>query len=234
MPESEPAKGAAKKTTKREKSKKGTPAGKASAEGDVGEPDQTPTEEAEQVAPASPRKGLLGRLRRRSDSPAENNEEDSPEAVAENTDEAPAEPPRDPSREVLAGALHHLYRGGSGVLHTALVQHLGLADTRAAKRALDEAGIPYRTGVRTPAGNGPGVHRSDFPPLSPASGSPQGTDVVAGQPANTNANNTANTPGKGSAVEGNVWTAEELAQGYRWVQDPAKPCAWQIEHLTKN
>jgi hypothetical protein len=225
---------------KKPQGKKGAPAAKAAKKDDV---DEIPADEAKQATPAPPRKSLLGRLRRRPgspaaqspaaapDGPAEDDEEGTPEEVDEDAGEAP----RGPSREDLIGALHHLYRGGSGVLHTALVEHLGLADSRAAKRALDEAGIAYRTGVRTPAGNGPGVHRDDVPPLPPAQGSPQGADVVAGQPANANANNAANPPGEGLCVEGTVWTSAELAQGYRWVQDdPTKPTAWKIEYRDKN
>lgn len=151
------------------------------------------------------------------------------EAPPGQLEEAPPEPPNSPSRETLTRALHHLYQGGSGVLHTALVQHLGLADSQAAKRALGEAGIPYRAGVRTPAGNGPGTHRSDFPPLPPTPGPPQGTDVGAGQAANTNTNNAANTPREGFGVSATEWTPDEAAQGYRWVQDLTRSCAWKIQ-----
>jgi hypothetical protein len=239
VPEDKPAKKAVAK--KKAEGKKGAPAGKTATKKDeAGEADDAPADEPKQAAPAPPRKGLLGRLRRRPDSPAdpaddpaEDDEEGASEEADEDAGDAPAEAPRDPSREALIGALHHLYRGGSGVLHTALVQHLGLADSRAAKRALDGAGIAYRPGVRTPAGNGPGVHHDDIPPLPPAQGSPQGS-VVAGQPANANANNAANAPEEGSGVEGTVWTSAELAQGYRWVQDPTKPAAWSIEYRAEN
>lgn len=76
------------------------------------------------------------------------------------------------------------------VLLTALRDELELPGTKAVKLLLDEARVPWRAGVRTRAGNGPGVHRDDLPALSPASeGAPVGV-VGPGQDANTNANNT--------------------------------------------
>ncbi|MFJ6014505.1 hypothetical protein [Streptomyces sp. NPDC092952] len=195
--------------------------------------------------PQPSRKGRLVRRLGRRTAPAEEPPADQDEADDETPEEDPAEAeeegpeegpeeveeeaPETPSSEDVIRALHHLYRGGSGVLHTALAQHLQLPHTRAVKEVLAEAGIACRPGVRTPAGNGPGVHRDNIPPLPPSQGDPQGVDVVAGQPANANANNTNNGPEGGLCVEGTVWTSTELEQGYRWVQDPVKPCAWKIE-----
>ncbi|MFE3378762.1 hypothetical protein [Streptomyces anulatus] len=144
--------------------------------------------------------------------------------------EVAAEASPGPSREDLIRGLHHLYRGGSGVLHTALAQHLALPDTRALKRVLDGAGIPYREGVRTPVGNGPGTHHEDIPPLPFPQGSPQGGGVAAGQSANANANNTANAPGEGLSTQGNEWTPAERKQGFRIVPNPeGGPAASRVE-----
>lgn len=87
-------------------------------------------------------------------------------------------------------ALQFLGRGGANVLLTELRKELGVADTKAVKALLDEKGVRWREGVRTPAGNGPGVHRDDIPPLSPVGGDPVEGVVVAGEDANANANNT--------------------------------------------
>ncbi|WP_284576733.1 hypothetical protein [Streptomyces sp. 2P-4] len=245
VPERKPAKQAAKgKTAKDEKVEKTT------KEKVPAKPDDAPAAVEKEDAPAAPRKGLLARLaalrETPDDAPAETPdeapEEDDDEAPDEDDDGAPedagdtpAAPPEDPpagpppapSRDTLIRALHHLYRGGSGVLHTTLRAHLSLPDTRAVKRLLDEAGITYRNGVRSPAGNGPGTHHHDFPPLPPSQGSPQGAGVVAGQPANNNNANIANAPEEG----GDRWTAEEIAKGYRFVPDPERgPTAWIIQH----
>jgi hypothetical protein len=104
-----------------------------------------------------------------------------------------------------------------------------LPDTRAVKGVLAEAGIIPRTGVRTVAGNGPGVHRDDFPPLPPSQSSPQGSGVCAGEPANANANNATNAPAEGGDPG---WTKEDLERGWRWMPDPARgPTSWVIEKL---
>ncbi|MEW2631628.1 hypothetical protein AB0903_08205 [Streptomyces sp. NPDC048389] len=162
------------------------------------------------------------------DTPAEGGEEEPTETPAGPS----AEPPADPSPEAVIRALHHLYRGGSGVLHTTLRDHLRVADTRTVKRLLDEAGITYRNGVRSPAGNGPGTHHQDFPPLPSSQEDPQGVGVVAGQGANTNTNNAERGPEEGFGAQGNKWTAEEIARGFRSIPDPDPergPCAWKIE-----
>jgi hypothetical protein len=76
--------------------------------------------------------------------------------------------------------------------------------TKAVRTLLAEARIPVRAGVRTPDGNGPGVHHQDVPALpSPAESAPAPrvvANVGAGQSANTNANNT----GEWSTREGFV------------------------------
>ncbi|MFJ8626242.1 hypothetical protein ACIRD3_25865 [Kitasatospora sp. NPDC093550] len=68
------------------------------------------------------------------------------------------------------------------------------ASTKAVRTLLSEAGIPVRAGVRTPDGNGPGIHHQDVPPLpSPSQTAPVPhvvANVGAGQSANANANNT--------------------------------------------
>ncbi|MEU6342203.1 hypothetical protein ABZ883_14825 [Streptomyces sp. NPDC046977] len=88
-----------------------------------------------------------------------------------------------------------------GALLTLLAAELGAADTKAARELLAEAGIPVRAGVRTPAGNGPGVHRLDLP--SPDSGRAPVGVVAAGEAPNANANNTS---------------VEEVADGVRIVK----------------
>ncbi|MFI0827234.1 hypothetical protein ACH4Q7_22575 [Streptomyces roseolus] len=254
LPESKPAKAPAKKGEKGDakapaKGKEG-----AASKDSKGEKDAAPEASAETPAEeekAPQRAGLLARVTGRWKSDPEEDEdqaeeddeeegdedpeEDDEETPVEGPDLAPAEgspeAPADPSREALIEALHHLYRGGSGVLHTALRDHLSLPDTRAVKRLLDGAGIPHKPGVRTPAGNGPGTHRQDFPAPPPAQGSPQGAGVVAGQMPTTNNNNSANaSEGQGGGV-GGPWTPEEITAGRRYVPDPERgPTAWKIQH----
>lgn len=232
VPESKPAKKEEKGGKKGGETKKETPA-KDAKDG----PEEI-AEVSKEDAPAAPRKGRLGRLLAAAKSPAEQSpadqeegDEKEPEEVDEEAPEEAEEAPLSPSPEAVIRALHHLFAGGSGVLHTALAQHLGLADTRAAKRVLDEAGIPHRQGVRTPAGNGPGIHHQDFPPLPLAQGSPQGARVVPGQDANANTNNAANAPGEGLDAYRTRWTVEELARGFRSVPDPDRgPSASRIEY----
>ncbi|WP_019548588.1 hypothetical protein [Streptomyces sulphureus] len=152
-------------------------------------------------------------------------------APAEESPEPADQAPADPSRDDVIRALHQLVGEGRGVLLTTLRQHLSLPDTRAVRRVLGECSITIRTGVRAEAGNGPGVHRDDVPPLPSPQGSPQGPGVVAGQTANANANNAANAPEEGMRADSNEWTAEEIAKGYRTVRHPERgPSAWKIEH----
>lgn len=97
-------------------------------------------------------------------------------------DEAPAE-------EVdIVGVLQSLAKGGRHVLLTELKTALGVADTKAVRALLDGCLIPVRAGVRTQAGNGPGVHHDDIPPV--AGGSPAGR-CLCSSGANANANNEA-------------------------------------------
>ncbi|MCM1964878.1 hypothetical protein [Streptomyces sp. G1] len=176
-------------------------------------------------------------------------EEDLPEATEETPVEASADtptqtlpepppaPPAPPSREALIRAYHHLYAGGSGVLLTTLRDHLSLPSTRALTEALAEAGIRWREGVRSPAGNSRGIHRADAPPLPPAQETPMGSGVGAGQGPTTHPTTTFPTPGsapqEGMAAPATYWTPEDIARGYRLVRDPeAGPAAWKVENYT--
>ncbi|MDI9836252.1 hypothetical protein [Streptomyces sp. KAU_LT] len=144
---------------------------------------------------------------------------DTPEATAEGpVEQAPAPP----SREDIATALHGLVGEGRGVLLTTLRQALDLPDTRAVRELLDGAGIRVRAGVRTVAGNGPGVHTSDFPPLpSPQEG---GSDLRCWPTAN--ANNAANTPGEGLDAAGND---PDGRYPFDVLPDPERgPTAWRV------
>lgn len=88
-------------------------------------------------------------------------------------------------------ALRRLVGDDRGVLLTRLRNDLKLPDTRTLRNLLDAADIPVRSGVRTSAGNGPGVHRDDIPPLEDA----HEPHCLCRSDANTNANN---DPGEGS------------------------------------
>lgn len=98
----------------------------------------------------------------------------------------------------IVAVLQDLGEGGEHVRLTQLQEAAGLPDTKAVRALLDEAGIPIRPGVRTPGGNGPGVHATDIPPIeaTPSDG------CWCRSGANTNANNDGGEgPEKGFRVE---------------------------------
>ncbi|MFK0063393.1 hypothetical protein ACIQTN_29710 [Streptomyces werraensis] len=154
------------------------------------------------------------------DTPAGQPDEAPDEDAEEAPTEAAAEPPAPPSREAIAGALHHLYRGGSGVLLTTLRQHLSLPHTRAVREVLGGAGIRVREGVRTPGGNGPGVHTHDFPPLPPSPGPSPGDVVCAGESTNNNNANAESGPQEGLRADGSYWPP---GRDYHFEPDPTNP-----------
>ncbi|AIV35579.1 hypothetical protein [Streptomyces sp. CCM_MD2014] len=173
---------------------------------------------------------VKARERTSAEAPAEASPEPAAEAGKGPAEEAPEdqeeppvqEDPPAPSRDQIVRALHALVGGSSGVLDTALRDRLRYPSTRAVREALDAAGIPHREGVRAVGGNGPGVHRLDFPPLPPSQEGPPGDGVVAGHDANNNANNTGEGSGKGSAVEGNEYPFDV-------VPDPERgPTFWRV------
>lgn len=90
----------------------------------------------------------------------------------------------------IVAVLQALGEGGNGVLLTALKDAADLPDTKAVRALLDEAGIRVRAGVRTPAGNGPGVHADDIPTPSPTTSDPsQAGCLCSSEAANANTNN---------------------------------------------
>lgn len=187
-PDEAPAKGKGK--APKGKGKSPAPVSKESGPPPAAAPEETPVEPVEETP--------VGDVEESPVEGAEDVEQDPAGPPAETPAPAPAGPPPLPSPEALAEALHHLYRGGSGVLHTALRDHLRQPHTRAIRAALDVAGIPSRPGVRAGVGagapNGPGVHHRSFPPLPLSQGDPQGNSVGAGQ----SATNTNTTSGEGS------------------------------------
>lgn len=98
----------------------------------------------------------------------------------------------------IVGLLQQLNRS---VLLTELQHNLRLPDTKTVKAHLDAAGIPWK-GVRTGAGNGPGVHKNDIPAPSPADGGSHGDGCCCRSGANANTNNSGEKgPGEGLRVE---------------------------------
>lgn len=115
--------------------------------------------------------------------------EDEPEEEPVEDSEPVEEEPVEPDRADVADVVRDVLGTDRGALLTALRGPLGVADTRAVRECLDAAGIPIRAGVRTAAGNGPGVHRADVPtPRLASPDAPVGV-VAAGEDANANANN---------------------------------------------
>lgn len=108
----------------------------------------------------------------------------------------PASEPQDapdaeegPDPQDVTDLVRDLVGDGRGILLTALRQPLHAPDTRTVRELLTAAGIPIRPGVRTAAGNGPGVHRDDLPAPLPPPTAPPVEAVAAGESANANATN---------------------------------------------
>lgn len=92
-------------------------------------------------------------------------------------------------------ALRHLGRNGNHVLLTQLQKRLGVKDTKAVRKLLKAEKITPRPGVRTPAGNGPGVHQEDIPAPPPVEAAP------LSQPCSCRPEPTTPTPTTGTTVE---------------------------------
>ncbi|MHC3392076.1 hypothetical protein ACLQ2E_21815 [Streptomyces lavendulocolor] len=143
--------------------------------------------------------------------------EDGP---AEDAGEEPEEP---------VDITEHLWElsggGESGVLLTQLQKAAALPDTRTVRNLLHAADVRVRAGVRTPAGNGPGVHRVDIPAASPVDDDTPGDGCCCRSDANANANNgTPPGPGEGLRVE------PIESSGGRIVRDPATAAQFEKTH----
>lgn len=104
---------------------------------------------------------------------------------ARRTHEEPAE--EESAEDVdIVDVLQQLDRS---MLLTELRDDLELPDTKAVKALLGAASIPWRAGVRTSAGNGPGVHKDDIPASSPVVGDTHGERCCCRSDANANTNN---------------------------------------------
>ncbi|MFB8419003.1 hypothetical protein ACFC63_26215, partial [Streptomyces albidoflavus] len=102
----------------------------------------------------------------------------------------------------VAAALRTLSGDGRHVLLTELQKAVGAPDTKAVRTLLKAAGIRVRSGVRTPAGNGPGIHQDDIPAPSPAESDAHSDACCCRSGNNTNANNAPEDPSqKGLRVE---------------------------------
>lgn len=88
----------------------------------------------------------------------------------------------------IGTALRRLVGDDKGVLLTRLRDDLQLPDTKAVKQLLNEAGVRWRAGVRTGAGNGPAVHQDDIPPAPSPADDCHGDRCCCRSDANTNTN----------------------------------------------
>ncbi|MFJ4093752.1 hypothetical protein ACIPYS_19425 [Kitasatospora sp. NPDC089913] len=134
------------------------------------------------------------------DAPAEGQEDQDQPVPAVEEKPAEEDPVEAPQATVPTPVEAHsltacLTASGSSVLLTRLAADLGAAhpswtgSTKAVRALLSEAGVPVREGVRTPDGNGPGVHHQDVPPLPSPPETPAVANVGPGQSANANTNN---------------------------------------------
>lgn len=102
----------------------------------------------------------------------------------------------------VTDALRSLAGDGRHVLLTELRDAVGAPDTKAVRALLDEAGVPVRSGVRTPAGNGPGVHQDDIPTPLPDQEDAQDGCCSCRSTANANTNNAdSDAGGEGLRVQ---------------------------------
>ncbi|MFF4834084.1 hypothetical protein [Streptomyces sp. NPDC001315] len=113
----------------------------------------------------------------------------APNTVDEEEGEPAEDEPSEPDPQDVADLVRDLIGDDRGVLLTALRAPFHAADTRAVRELLAGASIAVRPGVRTAAGNGPGVHRDDLPAAPPPPVAPSAEVVAAGEDANTNTNN---------------------------------------------
>lgn len=137
---------------------------------------------------------------------AEEGEETDSEETEEDVQDEPV--PTGPTAAQAHALTVSLTAGGTSLLLTRLTAELATAhplwkpSTKAVRALLSEARITVRPGVRTPDGNGPGIHHQDVRALpSPSEAAPVPgvvANVGPGQSTNANANNT----GKGSRREG--------------------------------
>lgn len=115
-------------------------------------------------------------------------EQQAPAAAAA---DSPAPTPADVHETVAA-----LTASGTSVLLSRIAAQIAARhphqkwSTGDVRPLLAAAGIAVRAGVRTPDGNGPGVHHEDVPAPPPVPGAAPVGVVAQGQSANTNANNT--------------------------------------------
>ncbi|SDM77029.1 hypothetical protein [Streptomyces wuyuanensis] len=114
----------------------------------------------------------------------------------------PAAEGEQPEPVDILATLHEAATDGESVLLTQLQKAADLPDTKAVRGLLKAAGVRVRAGVRTPAGNGPGVHHKDIPPLPLSdSGAPSERCLCrSGANANTN-NESGQGPREGLRVE---------------------------------
>lgn len=99
-------------------------------------------------------------------------------------------------------ALRDLSKGEHHVLLSALRKRLGVADTKAVRALLKAERIDVRAGVRTPKGNGPGVHMDDIPSAPSESDGEHPGGCCCRSANNTNANSETSAPSqKGLRVE---------------------------------
>ncbi|WP_435610879.1 hypothetical protein [Streptomyces sp. C10-9-1] len=126
----------------------------------------------------------------------------------------------------ITAHLRTLSDGTDHVLLTRLAKAAGLPNTRAARALLADAGIRVR-GVRTPHGNGPGIHTADIPAApTPAESAPSGGCCCTSDD-NTNSNN---SPAEGAQKGIRV---ERIGTDGRIVYDENEPGRYHPVHLSK-
>lgn len=196
--------------------------------------------------PAPRRKGLAGWLRKKSAQVAD-------DAPAETLADAPGEQPEQPPAEVpaeppLTALIRELIGDENGVhlavLRPAMRERLpGLAqatDKQLRKVLVDADFDPSRTFRARGVAGCAGIHRDELPPLpSPETG--PGVETSGSPPPESSSDQGISpptlrrSPGAESRAKRRLaipegWTAEDVARGYRWVNDTERgPSAWVME-----
>ncbi|MFD3609013.1 hypothetical protein ACFWXA_13230 [Streptomyces atroolivaceus] len=251
IPVSKPAKKGdeKKKTAEEGGAKKGGKKKKAATPEEEDGPEEIP-EVSKEAAPEAPRKTFLARFLSRRTAPAEDPptdpeeaDEEGPDEDLEEDDETPEEeaeetPQEDPLTALLRASIGEDNGVHLGVLRPLMrkaLPGLSQATDKELRQHLISAGYdPSRTFRARGVAGRAGVHRSELPPLPSPGGAPgalSGPLSGGGERPGPAEISGSGERRRAAGEPSERWTAEEEAQGYRWVQDPSKPCAWKLEKL---
>jgi hypothetical protein len=231
--------GAFDRLRKKAKGKQAKDAQKGAQKGAQESAEKAPEQDVEKTDARS-RKRLAGWLRKRP-------EPDAEQTPAEDADGTPEQAPAEPS---LTALIRELTGDDNGV-HLAVLRPamrkrlpgLSRATDQQLRKVLVDAGYdPSRTFRARGVAGRAGIHRSELPPPpSPGAGPEAGQDDSPPPESGSDLGRSSHSPPSRRAAESarkgrpplpDGVTAEDVARGYRWVNDAERgPSAWVIERL---